>query len=78
MKKLIYNNEQYTAERIVRTDKNIIGYNGDNEVFAFRGISDFSQFELEDGQEFDMDEKEEMVQRISDLELYILTQEGLI
>lgn len=45
--------QQYEAERIVKTSKDIIGYNGEQEVFAFRGISDFSGFALADGQEWD-------------------------
>jgi hypothetical protein len=59
MKQLKYNNETYEAERIVKTSDSIIGYNGDNEVFSMRGISDFSGFELLDGAEWDMLEQKE-------------------
>lgn len=55
MKTLIFNNEEYQAERIVKNDANIIGYNGNQEVFSFKGISDFSQFQLADGEVFDID-----------------------
>lgn len=78
MKKLIVDGEMFEAERIVKTDTDIIGYDGGREVFAFRGIKDFNKFQLEEGQEWDVDEKEELQQRISDLELFILMQEGLI
>ena len=66
------------AEKIVKTETSIIGYNGNSVVFAFKGIKDFSKFQLEEGQEWNVDEKTEMAQRINDLELYILSQEGLI
>lgn len=56
MKTLNINGQQFQAEKIVKTDANIVGYVGENEVFAFRGISDFSSFTLEDGQNFDTDE----------------------
>jgi hypothetical protein len=46
-----------TAETIVKTDTDIIGYDADGtEVFAFRGISDFSQFTLAEGQVFDTED----------------------
>lgn len=48
IKKLIFNNSQYIAEKVVKTDTDIIGLNGDNKVFAFRGVSDFSIFKLTD------------------------------
>lgn len=53
MKTLTVNGREFEAERIVKTNDNIIGYNGDNVVFKFSGISDFSGFELEEGQDFD-------------------------
>jgi hypothetical protein len=44
----------FLADKIVKTGTDIIGYDASgNELFAFRGISDFSQFTLEDGQVFD-------------------------
>ena len=54
-KNLTFNNETYQAERIVKTDTDIIGYNSDNEVFAFKGIADFTQFSLAEGETFDTD-----------------------
>ena len=56
MKTLIFNNEEIQAERIVKNPDSIIGYNGQTEIFAFRGISDFSGFMLKDGESFDTDE----------------------
>lgn len=48
MKKILFNNQEYEAEKIIKLDDNIIGQdlNG-NELFAFRGISDFSSFKIE-------------------------------
>lgn len=69
MKTLTVNGEQYQAEKIVKTSTSIVGYNGEQEVFAFRGINDFSQFQLEDGQDWDIDSELEKEQRIKDLEL---------
>lgn len=50
-------NEEYQAERIVKNNTDIIGYNGNAEVFVFRGISDFSLFQLAEGQEWDLPEQ---------------------
>lgn len=55
MKTLTVNNETYQAERIVKTNTDIIGYNGNTEVFVLRGISDFTQFKLAEGESFDSD-----------------------
>lgn len=52
MKQLIFNGEIFEAEKIVKDDLNIIGYDlSNNEVFMFSGISDFSQFQLKDKNE---------------------------
>ena len=59
MKTLKFNQEEYKAEKIIKTENSIIGQDlQGNEAFAFRGISDFSLFELEDGQSFDVGEIE--------------------
>lgn len=71
MKKLLHNGEEYLAEHIVKTDTDIIGYNGNKEVWAFRGIKDWSQFQLEEGQEWDIDFDTEKEQRITDIEMAI-------
>lgn len=71
MKKLLHNGEEYLAEHIVKTDTDIIGYNGNKEVWAFRGINDWSQFQLEEGQEWDIDFDTEKEQRITDIEMAI-------
>lgn len=49
MRTLTVLGEQFEAERVVKTTDSIIGYNGQAEVFAFRGISDFSAFEIDGG-----------------------------
>ena len=47
--KLIVNNEIFQVEKIIKTDVNIIGYDiNNNEVFSFKGISDFTGFVLND------------------------------
>jgi hypothetical protein len=71
MKKLLHNGEEYLAEHIVKTDTDIIGYNGNKEVWVFRGINDWSQFQLEEGQEWDIDFDTEKEQRITDIEMAI-------
>lgn len=53
MKKLYFADQTYQAEEIVKTKDSIVGYVNGDEVFSFRGISDFTQFTLEDGQVFD-------------------------
>jgi len=76
MKKLYTDNEIYQAEKIVKTNDSIIGYNGNQKVFAFKGINDFSKFQLDEGQEWDLSEEDEqalyqldLVFRISLLEM---------
>ena len=49
MKTLNFNNEQFQADKIIKNDKDIIGYDiNDNEIFSFKGISDFTGFVLKD------------------------------
>jgi len=57
MKILNFSGETYQAEKIVKTQNSIIGYNNNQEIFAFRDINDFSAFQLSEGQEWDVDEK---------------------
>lgn len=49
MKILLVNGEQFQAEKIVKTNDSIIGFdiNG-KEIFLFKGITDFSRFQLKD------------------------------
>jgi len=50
MKVLNFNNQQFQADKVMKTDKDIIGYDiNDNEIFSFKGISDFTGFVLKDG-----------------------------
>lgn len=60
MKVLNVNKEEYKAEKIIKSATDIVGkdVNG-NELFAFRGVSDFTGFTLEEGQEFDIEEPSE-------------------
>lgn len=53
MKTLTFNEGQFQAERIIKTEVDIIGVTEGIEVFAFRGISDFSMFALNEGEEWD-------------------------
>lgn len=57
MKTLIFNDDEFKAERIVKTSDSLIGYNGDVVVFKFSGVSDFNAFTLTDGREFDLAEQ---------------------
>lgn len=59
MKTLIFNNEQFKADKIIKTNDSIIGKTNNNEVFIFRGIQDFSLFTLKDGDEYDKEITEE-------------------
>ena len=73
MKTLTFNNNIFKAEKIIKTENSIIGQDlQGNEVFAFRGISDFSLFELEEGQSFDMDEKELLKQELTKTNAMVL------
>lgn len=71
MKVLTVHDEIFEAERIIKTDTTIVGYAGGVEVFAFRGVNDFSAFQLADGQDWDVDEINELRQQVADLELFI-------
>lgn len=56
MKNLFFNGELYEAERIVKTADSITGYDATgNQLFAFRGIADFTGFTLGAGEEWDAD-----------------------
>ena len=55
MKTLFISGEELQAERVVKTNTDIIGYNGNTEVFSFKGISDFTQFKLAEGEVWDTD-----------------------
>ena len=67
MKKLLFSNQEFEAECIVKTNDSIIGYNGDIIAFKFSGISDFSGFTLEENQEFNLAEPTDK-ERIEQLE----------
>lgn len=73
MKKLYVDGEVYESEKIY---KGIDFVKGDG--FEFRGISNWSKFGLEEGQEWDLSEEGLLQQRIDELELFILMQEGVI
>ncbi|MFX3616211.1 MAG: hypothetical protein ACE3JK_01605 [Sporolactobacillus sp.] len=69
------------ADKIVKTDTDIVGYDSaGNELFAFRGISDFSKFTLADGEEFDTEDDPiaDLQQQNANLLLQIALQEQAI
>lgn len=76
MKTLIVNGEIFTAEKIIKTDTDIIGYTNGKREFIFRGINDFNSFKLEEGQEWDISEKEHQEAIIAGL-AYELVQKDL-
>ena len=57
MKTLIFMGKEFKAEKIVKTEENIIGKDvKGREVFSFKGIKDFSLFTLKDSAEYDTEE----------------------
>lgn len=72
MKTLYFNNKKYQAKKIIKTNTSIIGYIGETEAFSFLGINDFSLFQLEQGQNFDIEEKELLQQRLQSTEYALL------
>lgn len=57
MKTLLAFGERLSADKIVKTADTIVGYSAKgNEVFAFRGVRDFTLFTLEDGVAWDLAE----------------------
>lgn len=55
MKTLKFANQEFKAEKIIKTDTDIVGKDINGiEVFRFNGISDFTGFVLEEGQTFDV------------------------
>lgn len=71
MKTLKFNNEEFKAEKIIKIDTDIVGKDSSGiEVFSFKGISDFSQFSLEEGQTFDteltFEERMSLIQKAVD------------
>jgi hypothetical protein len=67
MKTLIHDDKKYQAEKIIKTDTDIVGYTGEKIEFAFRGIKDFSLFRLADGQEWDVSEDEQQEATLANL-----------
>lgn len=81
MKTLIYNNDEsvkYSAEKIVKNENSIIGYNGANEVFSFKGVSDFSLFKLKNGSTYDVEvnTEEMLLEEIANLKVEIMKLKG--
>lgn len=62
---------QDEAERIVKTFDSIIGYNSDSQVFCYNGISDWSQYQLGEGQDWDVDEQTAKAAFLLDLDFRI-------
>ncbi len=81
MKKIIVNGKQeYIAEKIIKNGNNIKLIKAKQEIggeikelgdLTFPNISNFDDFQLEEGQSWDISEDEEKNQRIIDLELAI-------
>lgn len=67
MKKLTFAGETHEAERIERTSDSIVGYNGSSEVFGFRGISDFSGYEIEGEYDTPAQTPEQVLMEIQEL-----------
>lgn len=68
MKQLKFLEEIFEAEKIFVHADSIVGITNGVEVFSFKGISDFTRFELEEGQKFDTSSKplEEEVSALKD------------
>jgi hypothetical protein len=58
------NIKTFEAERIIKTDNSIIAYIGQNTVFEARGISDFKQYEILNG---DWDEPDDLKETLGTL-----------
>lgn len=66
MKQLKFFDEVYNAERIIKTADSIAGYIGDTEVFAMRGVSDFTDYELVDGAEWDLSNESSILSELQE------------
>lgn len=67
MKTLTFEGQEFEAERIVKTRDSISGYIGTDEVFTFRGISDFSGYVLDGEWDPATQTPEEMLEEIKQL-----------
>ena len=65
MKTLTIGSETLQALKIIRTETDIIGTDGKNELWAFRGVNDFDAFVI-DG-EWDVDEMTELKQQVASM-----------
>ncbi|MDQ0175971.1 hypothetical protein [Bacillus chungangensis] len=84
MKTLKYDGEELKAERIIKNADSIIGYNGESEVFAFRGVKDFSFFKLinDEGNpeeiERELTKEEQLMLALSEAQIKMAEQEQTI
>ncbi|BBN97513.1 hypothetical protein [Sporolactobacillus terrae] len=67
MKTLTFKGEEFQAEKIIKTDSEVMGLVGSTVIFSFRGITDFSKFTLADGAEFDAEPASEEQQQIAEI-----------
>lgn len=67
MKTLTLNGKTYSADRIVKHEDSVIGYTGNDEVFRFSGISDFSGYELDSEWDPAVQTPEEMLDELKQL-----------
>lgn len=62
-----FQDEEFQAERIVKGEDYIVGYDLDkNELFAFRGITDFTPFSLKNNAEWDLPDPKPRIPKIVD------------
>lgn len=75
MKTLTFLGETFTAERIEKGTDSIIGYNGSEEVFGFRGVTDFTPYEIDGEWDEPRQTPEAMLYEISELKKRIAATE---
>lgn len=54
MKTLLAYGDELKAERIVKTESEVIGHVGERIAFRFAGITDFTSLSLVEGEEWDV------------------------
>lgn len=67
MKILLFDENEYEAEKIVKDIDSIRGYNSTGEeIFSFTGVTDFTLFSLKDGVEWDLPDPKPYVPKVID------------
>ena len=77
--KIKFNNEIFQADNIIKTDESITGYDHDGKIiFQFKGINDFSLFELLEGNYTEENKQSnDLEKRVTDLEILISEMIGV-